>query len=422
MVSKKDRMSLFVLGLNHRTAPVEVRERVNFDPALLPGALQDLVSLPAVDEGMIVSTCNRTELYVVGEGSHEVGDWLRETRSLDHQADKSLYTKEHADAIRHAFSVACGLDSMVLGEPQILGQVKDAYRLAGENGAVGPVLNRLFQQAFSVAKQVRSDTGIGASAVSVASASISLAANIFTDFTRHTALFVGAGQTIELAARHLRARGLQRMIFANRSVDRARRLAETLNAFAIPLDGIDDHLAEADMVICSTASPEPILDGAMVKRALKARRRKPMFIVDLAVPRDVATDVRNLHDVYLYTVDDLEEVVRDNMRLREESARSARKIVDNEVVRFERNLKLLDAVPVIREVRSQAEAVSEEVLDHARRQINAGRDPNEVLSWLSDTLTHKLLHAPTTRIRVAGEDGDESLLKASRELFGVTKP
>jgi glutamyl-tRNA reductase len=417
-------MSLFVLGLNHRTAPVEVRERVNFDPSLLPHALKDLVSLPAVDEGMIVSTCNRTELYVVGngEGSLQVGDWLRSTRELDHQADRSLYTKEHADAIRHAFSVACGLDSMVLGEPQILGQVKDAYRLAGEQGAVGPVLNRLFQQAFSVAKQVRSDTGIGASAVSVASAAVSLAANIFTDFSRHTALFVGAGQTIELAARHLRARGLQRMIFANRSIERAQRLAETLSAYAIQLDDLGNHLAEAEMVVCSTASPQPILDLAMVRNALKARRRKPMFIVDLAVPRDVAPEVSSLHDVYLYSVDDLEEVVRDNMRLREQAARAAERIVDHEVHRFERNLKLLDAVPLIRDVRNQAESVGDEVLDHARRMIAAGRDPDEVLHWLSSTLTHKLLHAPTTRMRLAGEDGDAALLKASRELFGIAKP
>jgi glutamyl-tRNA reductase len=417
-------MSLFVLGLNHRTAPVEVRERVNFDPALLPTALQDLVSLPDVEEGMIVSTCNRTELYVVGngQGTTQVGDWLRETRDLDPRADQSLYTKEHADAIRHAFSVACGLDSMVLGEPQILGQVKDAYRLAGESGAVGPVLNRLFQQAFSVAKQVRSDTGIGASAVSVASAAVSLAANIFTDFSRHTALFVGAGQTIELAARHLRARGLQRMIFANRSAERARRLADSLSAFAIPLDDLEKHLAEAEIVICSTASPTPVLDAAMVKHALKARRRKPMFIVDLAVPRDVAPDVRELSDIYLYSVDDLEEVVRDNMRLREEAARAAAKIVDNEVMRFERNLKLLDAVPVIRDVRSQASTVSEEVLEQARRMIAAGRPPEEVLHWLSSTLTNKLLHAPTARMRVAGEDGDAALLDASRELFGIARP
>ncbi len=417
-------MSLFVLGLNHRTAPVEVRERVNFDPALIPDALHDLVSLPDVQEGMIVSTCNRTELYVVGAdgGSAQAGDWLRQTRALDERANTSLYTKEHADAIRHAFSVACGLDSMVLGEPQILGQVKDAYRVAGESGAVGPVLNRLFQQAFSVAKQVRSDTGIGSSAVSVASAAVSLAGKLFTDFSRHTALFVGAGQTIELAARHLRGRGLKRMIFANRSVDRAQRLAEALSAYAISLDDLGQHLAEADMVVCSTASPTPILTADMVRAALKARRRKPIFIVDLAVPRDVAPEVRELHDVYLYSVDDLEEVVRDNMRLREEAARAALKIVDQEVVRFERNLKLLDAVPVIRDVRSHASQVSHDVLDQARRQMASGRDPDEVLGWLADTLTNKLLHAPTTRIRVAGEDGDEAILAASRELFGIAKP
>ncbi|MEO0420726.1 MAG: glutamyl-tRNA reductase [Pseudomonadota bacterium] len=417
-------MSLYVLGLNHHTAPLAVRERVSFDPAGIPDALRSLVSLPDVQEGMIVSTCNRTELYVVGadDGSTQANDWLRETRSLGGDADQSLFTKAQGDAIRHAFRVACGLDSMVLGEPQILGQVKDAYRLAGEHGAVGPVLNRLFQQAFSVAKQVRSDTGIGASAVSVASASVSLASSIFSDFSRQTALFVGAGQTIELAARHLRSRGLRRMIFANRSAERARRLADSLSAFAIPLSDIGEHLAEADMVICSTASPQPILDAPLVQKAVKARKRKPIFIVDLAVPRDVAPEVGELSDIYLYTVDDLEEVVRDNMRLREQAARAAVKIVDNEVTRFERNLKLLDAVPVIREVRHQAGVVSTEVQEHARRMLAAGRDADEVLAWVTTTLTNKLLHAPTTRMRVAGEDGDETLLATSRELFGVSKP
>lgn len=417
-------MSLYVLGLNHRTAPVEVRERASFDPAGIPAALRSLVSLPDVEEGMIVSTCNRTELYVVGAdgGGAQANDWLRRTRELDAQAGGSVFTKAQSDAIRHAFSVTCGLDSMVLGEPQILGQVKAAYRVAGEHGAVGPVLNRLFQQAFSVAKQVRSDTGIGSSAVSVASAAVSLAGNIFSDFSRQTALFVGAGETIELAARHLRGRGLKRMIFANRSLDRAQRLAETLSAYAIPLADIGAHLAEADMVVCSTASPTPIVGPELVSAALKARRRRPMFIVDLAVPRDVHPEVARLSDVYLYSVDDLEEVVRDNQRLREKAAQAAVKIVDQEVVRFERNLKLLDAVPVIREVRSKAESTGQEVLDHARRQLAAGRDPDEVLGWLTATLTNKLLHAPTARIRIAGEDGDEQLLETSRELFGLSSP
>jgi glutamyl-tRNA reductase len=414
-------MSLFALGINHRTAPVHIREKVNFDPARLPDALRDLTSLPDVGEGLIVSTCNRTELYCNGseEGVASVRAWLARYHALDADAQRCLYALDPEATVQHTFQVACGLDSMVLGEPQILGQMKEAYRAAHLAGTVGPILNRLFQQAFAVAKQVRTDTGIGASAVSIAYAAVTLAKQIFADFSRHTALLIGAGETIELVARHLHGQHLGRTIIANRRVESAHAIAAALGGYAIGLDEVHAHLAEADIVVTATASPQPLLTQALVSEALKARRRRPIFIVDLAVPRDVEATVATLADVYLYTVDDLQSVIEHNQRLRREAAAEAEAIVEAEAARFERMLKMLDAVPVIRAVRAQADAHRAQVVEQARRQLEAGRSAAEVLDYLAATLTNKLLHAPTTGLRRAGEDGDADLVQAGRTLFGL---
>lgn len=414
-------MSLKVLGVNHRSAPVEIREKLAFNPAHLPVALNELVQLPQVREMLIVSTCNRTEFYghCADKGLVQVRDWVNDYHHLGDRANGCLYQLENQLAVSHTFTVACGLDSAVLGEPQILGQMKDAYRIATEAGSAGPMLHSLFQQAFSVAKLVRTDTEIGASAVSVAYAAVNLARQIFADFSQHTALLVGAGETIELVAQHLAGRGIGRVMIANRSIDRARKLAQEHKGLAIGLDEIPDHLAAADMVICSTASPEPLITKAMVKAALKARRRKPMFMVDLAVPRDVATDVADLEDIYLYTVDDLQDVVDDNVKAREEAAAHARRIIDVEVIRFAQTLKTRDAAPTIRSVRTRAEEIRGAVNEQAERMLEAGRSPVEVMDFLSRTLTNKLLHLPSVGMRRAGEEGDEELLTAARRLFGL---
>ena len=414
-------MLLFALGINHRTAPVHIREKVNFDPARLGDALRELQSLPAVDEGLIVSTCNRTELYCAGDeaGLSQVRDWLTRYQALDAAAQESLYTLDATETVQHTFQVACGLDSMVLGEPQILGQMKDAYRAAHAAGTVGPVLNRLFQHAFAVAKQVRTDTGIGASAVSIAYAAVSLARQIFADFSRHTGLLIGAGETIELVARHLYGHALGRTIIANRHVESAHAIAVELGGYAIALEEVPAHLAEADIVVTATASPEPIVTQAMVSEALKVRRRRPMFIVDLAVPRDVEGSVADLADVYLYTVDDLQSVIERNRRLRREAAVAAEAIVQAEAARFERVLRTLDAVPLIRAVRDRADAHRIEVIEQARRELDAGRPVQEVLEHLASSLSNKLLHAPSAGLRRAGEAGDAELMQAARKLFGI---
>ncbi len=409
-------MPLVVVGINHRTAPLEVREKVVFDPAQLPDALRALASGGA-RENVIVSTCNRTELYCVVDTAGELGAWLERYHGVGRSLAGSLYEHRDADAVAHAFAVASGLDSMVLGEAQILGQLKDAYRAAQQTGTSGPLLNRLFQASFSVAKRVRTETRIGANAVSVAYAAVSLARQIFAGFSQHTALLVGAGETVALAARHLHSQGLKRMIIANRSLDRAQSLAAEFNASAIGLDALPNHLAEADIVFSSTASPEPVITVADVDAALIARRHRPMFMVDIAVPRDIEAGVADFEDVYLYTIDDLQGVVTENLKAREHGASEARILIDEEVARFMSGLRGQHAVPTIRELRTGAESMRAQTLEQARRLLAAGRPTAEVLEYLADTLTHRLMHSPTHALREAGEAGDEAVVAAARRLF-----
>jgi glutamyl-tRNA reductase len=411
-------MSLLVLGLNHRTAPIDVRERIVFDADRLPQALAALGALAGIHEGLIVSTCNRTELYCVAEAaSASLPDWLASWSGGNPLLKDCLYRLAGADAVGHVFSVASGLDSLILGEPQILGQLKDAFRAAQQAGTAGSQLNRLFQTTFSVAKRVRTETAIGASAVSVASAGIQLARRIFTGFEQHTALLVGAGDMIELAARHLHAQKLGRMIIANRSLDRAQRLAGGFKAAAISLDALESHLAQADIVVCSTASPGHVIGLEAIRKAIVLRRHRPVFMLDLAVPRDIDPRIGELEDIYLYTIDDLRDVVDENVKARKEEAEAARLMIAEEVVRFMSGLKARDAVPLIRELRGQAEAAREQTLERARRMLAAGQAPDEVLEFLAATLTNRLLHGPSTVLRSAAESGDAELVAAAARLF-----
>ena len=409
-------MPLVVVGINHRTAPLEVREKVVFDPATLSAASRALAAGGA-HENVIVSTCNRTELYCVTDDASVLGRWLEQYHAVGCSLAGSLYQHHELAAVEHAFAVASGLDSMVLGEPQILGQLKDAYRAAQDSGTAGPQLNRLFQATFSVAKRVRTETRIGANAVSVASAAVSLARQIFAGFGQHTALLVGAGETIALAARHLHSQGLKRMIIANRSLDRAQSLAAEFNASAISLDSLAAHLADADIVISSTASPQPVITALDVGAALLARRRRPMFMVDIAVPRDIEAAVGEFEDVYLYTIDDLHGVVSSNLQARQDEALQARRLIVEEVARFMSGLRTQDAVPTIRELRASAEQVRSQTLADAARLLASGRSPEDALAYLADTLTHRLLHPPTQTLREAGESGDAALVAAARRLF-----
>lgn len=417
-------MSLIALGINHRTAPVDIRERVTFPPERVGEALRDLAQLPQVHEAAILSTCNRTELYceLEQQDSQALVDWLcRFHRLSREQLQAFLYIHTDQAAIRHMFRVAAGLDSMILGEPQILGQMKTAFQSATAAGTLDRQLNKLFQHTFTVAKQIRTDTAIGASPVSVAFAAVTLARQIFGDLSQQTALLIGAGETIELTARHLADHNLGRMIVANRTAERAHRLAAAFNGYAIALSEMPTHLAEADIIISSTASQLPILGKGAVERALKVRKHRPMFMVDIAVPRDIEAEVAELSDVYLYTVDDLQDVIQENLKSRQEAAQQAEEIIDVQSSHFLGWLRSLDAVSTIRDYRQQAESARDEVLSKAQQMLIQGKNAEEVMHFLAHTLTNKLLHTPSSNLRQAGYDGRGELIQAARELLGLAK-
>jgi len=415
-------MTLLAVGLNHKTAPVDIRERIAFGPDIIVAALRSLAEDPALDEGAIISTCNRTEVYCVLTGSRRetICDWIGRFHGLEPaRIAPYLYTHVDREAVTHLLEVASGLDSMVLGEPQILGQVKSAFQTACDHGTAGKLLGRLFQHTFAVAKQVRTDTAIGNSPVSVAFAAVSLARQIFSDIKNQTALLIGAGETIELAARHLRQQGIGRIIVANRTVERAHSLAAQFEGFAIALTELSTHLPEADIIISSTASPVPILGKGTVERALKIRKRRPFFMVDIAVPRDIEPEVGELDDVYLYTVDDLQGVVEDGMRSRQAAAAAAREIIAFHTDEFLAWLRSLNALDLIQDYRRGAESIRDQVLDQSRRRLEAGKPAEEVLTFLANTLTNKLLHAPSARLRQAGREGEAEILEAANALFDL---
>jgi glutamyl-tRNA reductase len=413
-------MHLTVLGINHRTAPVEVRGQVTFPPESLPRALGELTALDGVREAAILSTCNRTELYISQESEivEAVPDWLCHFHQLDRGSlQPHCYTYKESDAVRHMLRVAAGLDSMVLGEPQILGQMKDSYQQALQTGSIGTLVNRLFQHTFSVAKQIRTDTAIGASPVSVAFAAVSLARQIFGRFENQTALLIGAGETIELATRHLHDQGTGKMIIANRTVSRAHDLAAQFDGYGIGLDEIPAHLAEADIVISSTGSTTPILTRDVVSHALKSRKHRPVLMVDIAVPADIDVNVASLDDIYLYNIDDLQLVIEENLRSRQEAAQQAEEIIDVQVERFMAWRRSLAAVPTVRAYREYAQSLAEVEREKASRQLENGKPPQEVIDTLTRNLVNKLTHNPSVNLRGAVADGEPGLLEAVRTLF-----
>lgn len=412
-------MTLWVLGLNHQTAPVGLRERVAFDAAALPAALASLRALPNVSEAAVLSTCNRTELYAIAEDGQALSAWLA---THAEGLDGYLYRHSDADAVRHLFRVATGLDSMVLGEPQILGQVKEAWVAAREHGALGNGLDRLFQQTFAVAKRARTDTRVGANPVSVASTAVRLAQNSFARLDESTVLLIGAGETIELAARHLSEGKVRRLLIANRTLSHAQELATRHGGYALPLTELDRHLAEADVVFSATASREPVVTHAQVAAALARRKHKPMLLFDLAVPRDIEPGVAELEDAYLYTVDDLERAVEDNRRSRREAADAAEVIIELQVARYIENLHASSRQEPLKRLRAHGDAARDDVLAKARQQLANGRNADEVLDFLAHTLTNRLLHPPTAALREAALSGDAELARAADKLFPAQAP
>lgn len=415
-------MPLIALGLNHLTAPVALRERVAIDAEATPPALADLAAQPGVDEALILSTCNRTELYCsVQPGSERVPEaWLHAHNQMTPgRLDEFLYRHTDGAAVRHVFRVATGLESMVLGEPQILGQVKDAWRAARSAHTLRAPMDRLLQNAFQVAKRVRTETRIGTGPVSIAFTAVRLVEQAFTDLRESCVLLIGAGDTIELVATHLADKHVARLIVANRTPENARDLAARHGGYATSLDSLAQHLAEADIVISSTAARQPIVTRAMVEAALAARRRKPMFMVDIAMPRDIEPGVGDLADVYLYSIDDLRQVIDENRYLRATAAREAEAIIDLQVQRYMAWRNALTLKNPALDMRHHAEAYRDEVLDKARAMLAHGKPADAALEFLAHTLTNKLLHHPSVRLREAALSGDTELLHAAERLYHV---
>lgn len=413
-------MTLLALGINHKTAAVEVREQVAFTPTQLEVALTELRGLPDVTEAAVLSTCNRTELYCVTEsrGEKAILEWLGRFHNLKvEDLSRNAYHYLDNDAARHLMRVAVGLDSMVLGEPQILGQLKDAYQTARRYHGLGGELERLFQHTFSVAKQVRTETGIGENPVSVAYAAVSMASRIFEDFSRQRALLIGAGETIELVARHLREAGIRELIVANRTRERAEELASEFSAEAISLNEIPEALVRADIVISSTAAPLPILGKGMVEAAIRRRRHRPIFMVDIAVPRDIEPQVGELGDVFLYTVDDLHEVIEESRRHRQVAADQAEALIEQGVGHWVHERRVRGAGDLIRRYREQGEALRAAAEAQALAQLAKGDDPQKVIARLSRQLSNKLMHGPTTRLREASGAERHDVVGAAEALL-----
>ena len=422
-------MALLLVGINHTTASIDLREKVAFPSAIISDALSDLMALPAVAEAVVVSTCNRTEIYVDLTVDHTadaepllrpVVEWLSRYHDLNPEAlAQSCYFHKGSEVVRHLMRVSCGLDSMILGEPQILGQIKSAFALSKDHDAVGAALGRAFQGAFSIAKEVRTETAIGESPVSVAYAAAVLADRIFSDLPSLTVLLIGAGRTIELVARHLVERGVRSLVVANRTLDNALEIAGRFDAVGALLSEIPERLIDADIVVSSTNSQLPLLGKGAVERALKTRRHKPMLLIDLAVPRDIEQEVGQVADAYLYSIDDISEVIEDSQNSREEAAQQARSIIERGVEAFQKQLRSLNAVTTLKAFRDKADGIRALELEKAFKAIQKGEAPEAVIESLARNLTNKLIHSPSVQMKRASAEGREEMLEHVRELFDL---
>lgn len=416
-------MQLTAIGLNHQTAPLSIRERLAFAAAMLPDALRALVGSRTAEEAVILSTCNRTELYCVGEPD-DIVRWLADYRKIPGSTlEPYLYRYQTAEAVRHAFRVSCGLDSMVLGEPQILGQIKDAVRVAQEQQTVASTLHALFQKTFAIAKEVRTSTAVGANSVSMAAASVKMAGQIFPDIGELNILFVGAGEMIELVATHFAAKSPRGITVANRTQSRAQELCAKLAAPAAPclLSDLPQRLHEFDVIVSSTASQLPIIGKGMVERALRQRRHQPVFLLDLAVPRDIEAEVADLGDAYLYTVDDMMSVVNSGLAARRQAAAEAEQMVESKVEEFMSWQRRRQSVPLIRSLRDEGERARQQVLENTLKLLAKGVPPEEALARLSVQLTNKLLHAPTSALSKVDAQ-TAHLTEALVQVYGLDKP
>ena len=413
-------MNMVVFGINHKTAPVAIREKINFSSVSIQQALKQCMQQTGANEVVILSTCNRTEIYYCLEQAAQkpLIAWLCEHHRIDHASlQPFIYNHTGIEAVRHILRVASSLDSMILGEPQVLGQIKDAYKNAVAANSIGKILGHLFQYAFRVAKQIRTKTAIGKHPVSVAYATVRLTQQIFAGLAGKTALLIGVGDTIRLTARHLHENGLSHMIIANRTFEHSQHLARKYSAHAIMLENIPQHLAEADIIISSTASEKLIIDKQTFAHAIKLRKHRIMFVVDVAVPRDIDPETEQLEDIYLYTVDDLQSVIQDNLHSRQQAAAQAEEIIEDQITEFINWMNSLDTIPTIRALRDKAEDFQVEVLRIAKKELLKGTDPEATVKKAIRMLSNKLIHMPTTQLRAADITDKQELLQSTAKLF-----
>ena len=434
-------MALVLIGINQNTANIEMREKVAFPPKIVESALAEIYSLPPIREVVIVSTCNRTEIYldfVEGDSEAPAGDALAQNRQLlDRQAQvlawlskfhdleaselgQYSYSYASEDVVRHLMKVSCGLDSMVLGEPQILGQIKSAYAVSKGQQVVEQSLGRAFEEAFSIAKQVRTDTAIGENPVSVAYAAVTLAERIFSDLPSLSVLLIGAGRTIELVVKHLVEKGVNQIVVANRTLDNALEIANRFDAHGVLLCDIPEQLIKADIVVSSTNSQLPLLGKGAVERALKQRKHKPMLLVDLAVPRDIEAEVSEIADAYLYSIDDISDVIEDGVKSRADAAAQAESIIERGVEDYRKALRSLNAVSTLRALRDKADAIRKGELERALKALEKGESAEAVVSSLARSLTQKLVHSPSVQMKKASAAGRDELLELTAELFELS--
>jgi len=417
---------LVLVGLNHKSAPLEVREKLGFSEAELPAAVERLVTGGSIEEGIIVSTCNRVEVVARAKDRHAATEAVKEFLAREHgvsleEVGKFTYEFEETDAVRHLYRVVSGLDSMVLGEPQILGQVKRAYEVAREAGTTGTVLDRLLQQGLAAAKRVRTETGISRHAVSIAFAAVELARKIFGELGGRSALLLGAGKMTELAARHLLSGGISRIVVANRTYSRAAALAERLAGEAVHWDEGFARLERVDIVVTGTAAPEPVLSKAIVQKALRARRGRPLFLIDIAVPRDVAPEVNDLDNVYLYDIDDLQGVVDSNLEERRRQAEVAATMIEGEVEAFSRWRQSIELAPTITALRERLHGIGRSEIERFRRRLGAlSPEQRRAVEELTRGVIQKILHYPIRHLKGCAMEGRGSdVAGLYRRIFDV---
>ncbi len=432
-------MALVLVGINHNTANIKLREKVAFPPEIVGSALAEIHALAGVEEAVIVSTCNRTEIYLgfIDVDSESTGELLQNKLLVDRQTAvlkwlaafhaleandlrECSYCFADEDVVRHLMEVSCGLDSMVLGEPQILGQIKSAYSVSKDQNVVAESLGRAFQEAFSIAKEVRTDTAIGENPVSVAYAAVTLAERIFSDLPSLGVLLIGAGRTIELVVKHLLDKGVGKIVVANRTLDNALEIANKFDAHGVLLSDIPEQLVNADIVVSSTNSQLPLLGKGAVERALKQRKHKPMLLVDLAVPRDIEAEVAEIADAYLYSIDDISEVIEDSVKSRAEAAAQAESIIERGVEKYLKQLRSLNAIDTLRAFRDKANTIREQELERALKALEKGESADAVVSALARSITQKLVHSPSVQMKKASAEGRDNIVKLTAELYELS--